>query len=308
MEERARPNAENQRRGDLAGDERHAGPWAREHETFAEREQTSEAASPDDQDVQQRKAIGAHIVYKAILAEGEFELDRPTSALAFSGLAAGLSMGFSFLTQGLLQASLPDAKWAELVAKFGYSMGFLIVILGRQQLFTENTLTAIIPLLNYKKLPILWNILRLWAAVLLANWIGTIIFGWVMAHTTVVPDSARASFLQIGRVAMGSGFGGTILKAIFAGWLIALLVWLLPFAETGRIAVIILMTYVIALGSFSHVIAGSVDTFYLVALGDVSWGHYLGGFLAPTLLGNIIGGVSLVAALNHAQVYAGSNE
>src|SRR5579883_3111500 len=94
----------------------------------------------EEKQVQQRTAISAHIVYEAILAEGESELERSTSALVYSGLAAGLSMGFSFLTEGFLRARLPDASWTPLVAKLGYAMGFLIVILGRQQLFTENTL------------------------------------------------------------------------------------------------------------------------------------------------------------------------
>ncbi len=136
-------------------------------------------------------------------------------------------------------------------------MGFLIVILGHQQLFTENTLTPIIPLLNHKPLPLLRNILRLWGAVLLADWAGTVAFGWVLAQTDVIPESARPSFLHISHVAMGIGFTDGLVKAIFAGWLVALLVWLLPYAESVRIAVIILMTYVIALGSFSHIIAGS---------------------------------------------------
>ena len=86
-----------------------------------------------------------------------------------------------------------------------------------------------------------------------------------------------------------------------------MLVWLLPFAETGRVAVIVLMTYVIALGTFTHLVAGSVDTFYLVSLGIKGWGEYLGGFIGPTSLGNVLGGVALVAALNHAQVAAGAN-
>ncbi|HWH70209.1 MAG TPA: formate/nitrite transporter family protein [Candidatus Sulfotelmatobacter sp.] len=258
--------------------------------------------------VEQRKAISAQIVYGAILAEGEAELERPTSALAFSGLAAGLSMGFSFLTEGFLAARLPESHWAPLVSKFGYAMGFLIVILGRQQLFTENTLTPILPLLKHKRLRTLWNTLRLWGTVLLANWVGTIALGWVLAHTGIIEEAARPTFLRIGLEAMGHDFATTLIKAIFAGWLIALLVWVLPFAETGRVAVIILMTYVISLGAFSHVIAGSVDTFYLVALGEKTWGQYLGNFMLPTLLGNIIGGVSLVAALNHAQVVAGTTD
>jgi formate-nitrite transporter family protein len=257
--------------------------------------------------VEKRTAISAQIVYKAILAEGEAELERTTSALAFSGLAAGLSMGFSFLTQGLLQAYLPESHWTPLVARLGYPIGFLIVILGRQQLFTENTLTPILPLLNEKTWGTLLNTLRLWATVFLANWAGTMAVAWALAHSGAIEPSAQPALLQIGREAMHYGFGTVLVKGIFAGWLIALLVWVLPFAETGRVAVIVLMTYVIALGSFTHVIAGSVDTFYLVAMGDKSWGQYLGGFMVPTLLGNIIGGVSLVAALNHAQVTAGQS-
>src|SRR5437868_748042 len=79
----------------------------------------------EEEEVLQRTAIGANVVYDAILLEGQNELRRPTSALAFSGLAAGLSMGFSFLSQGFLQAQLPDTGWGHLLAKVGYSVGFL---------------------------------------------------------------------------------------------------------------------------------------------------------------------------------------
>ncbi len=271
----------------------------------SENPEQREESQQRDEAVRERTAISVHIVYEAILAEGEAELKRPTSALAFSGLAAGLSMGFSFLAQGLLLARLPDQPWARLVAKLGYAVGFLIVILGRQQLFTENTLTAIIPLLKHKRIEILWDTLRLWAAVFVANWLGTMVFAWVIAHTDVITSAARPALLEIGREAAGHAFATTVLKGIFAGWLIALLVWLLPFAESGRVGVIMMMTYAIALGSFTHVVAGSVDAFYLVAVGDKSWGHYLLGFMLPTLIGNIIGGVSLVAVLNHAQVASG---
>lgn len=278
------------------------------------RDSDPEAESPqsrhhqrEEAEVEDRIAISAHVVYKAILAEGESELKRPTSALAFSGFAAGLSMGFSFLAVGLLQASLPERAWAPLVAKLGYPMGFLVVILGRQQLFTENTLTAVLPLLKDKTWATFVNVVRLWLTVLLANWLGTIAFAWVVAQPWAVANDARAALHHISLEAIQPGFLATMVKGIFAGWLIALLVWLLPFAETGRVAVIILMTYIIALGSFTHVVAGSVDAFYLVALGERNWGEYLGDFMWPTLLGNILGGVSLVSVLNHAQVTAGSS-
>lgn len=280
-------------------------PPARHDESRQETPQSGPEEQQQSEAVRERTSISVHIVYEAILAEGEMELRRSSSALAFSGLAAGLSMGFSFLMQGFLLSRLPVAPWAQLISKLGYAMGFLIVILGRQQLFTENTLTPIIPLLKHKQIAILWDTLRLWGAVFLANWVGTMVFAWVISHTEVVGSEVRAALLEIGREAGGHTFVTTLLKGIFAGWLIALLVWLLPFAESGRVAVIVLMTYTLALGSFTHVVAGSVDVFYLVMVGDKSWGQYLGGFMVPTLLGNIVGGVSLVAALNHAQVVSG---
>jgi formate/nitrite transporter FocA (FNT family) len=91
---------------------------------------------------------------------------------------------------------------------------------------------------------------------------------------------------------------------VYAGWLIALMVWLLPYAQAARFWVITLLSYIVGLGHFPHVIAGTVDTFYLVVTGQISFGHFVAGFLAPALAGNIIGGVSLVAALAHAQFVA----
>src|SRR5579862_8081883 len=97
----------------------------------------------EEKQVQERVAIGAHIVHETIRREGEDELKRSWSALAWSGLAAGLSMGFSLVAEGLLAAYLPNTRWQPLIAKLGYSVGFLIVTLGRQQVFTESTLTAV---------------------------------------------------------------------------------------------------------------------------------------------------------------------
>jgi formate/nitrite transporter FocA (FNT family) len=214
-------------------------------------------------------------------------------------------MGFSLAAEGLLRESLPDAEWRPLVVKLGYSVGFLIVILGRQQLFTENTLTAILPLLKRRDRATLFNVLRLWGVVLAANLLGAFLFAWIISATNVFDSSTRQTFSEIGREAMKEGFWTIALRGVFAGWLIALMIWLLPFAESARVLVIVIITYLVGLGQFSHIIAGSVETLYLVNMGEVSLLSYLGGYMVPTLLGNIIGGVSLVAALNHAQVTAG---
>jgi formate/nitrite transporter FocA (FNT family) len=259
----------------------------------------------EEQEVQERSSPSGKIVYKAILKEGEEELDRSSSALFWSGLAAGLSMGFSMIAEGILTSFLPDVHWRPLVAKFGYSAGFLIVILGRQQLFTENTLTPILPFLSGRAKATIANVLRLWSVVFVANMIGALAVALVAALTNAFDADVRHAFSEMATKAIEPGFALVLLRGIFAGWLIALMVWLLPFAETARVWVIILITYLIGIGHMSHVIAGAVEVFTLAAMGETSWGSALGGYILPSLIGNVIGGVTLVATLNHAQVVSG---
>ncbi len=259
----------------------------------------------EEKQVEERVAIGAHVVYETIRREGEEELARPAAALAWSGLAAGLSMGFSFVAEALIQNRLPERPWARLVSSLGYSVGFLIVVLGRQQLFTENTLTVILPFLLGKKLTVLLRVLRLWAIVLAANLVGTFAFAFCIAHIAIFDRSVQQTLTEIGAAHLGSSFGIVLVRAIFAGWLIALMVWLLPAAEHSRLSIVIIVTYLVGLGGFNHIIAGSTTMFFLVTIKYISWGAYAVHFFIPTLLGNIIGGVSLVAALGHAQVVGG---
>jgi len=263
---------------------------------------------PEVEQVEKRTAPRAVVIYAAIRREGEDELARPSSALFWSGLAAGLSMGFSLVTEGLLRSYLPEAPWQVLISKFGYSIGFLIVILGRQQLFTENTLTPVLPLLHSPSVETLLQMLRLWCIVLVANLSGAFIFAFVVGHTTVYDESVRSAFTQLSLEVIHRDFQSTLLKAIFAGWLIALMVWLLPMAEAARIWIIIILTYLIGLGKLAHVVAGSTEAFYAVLTAGASWADFFLRFFIPTLIGNVIGGISLVAAINHAQVAAGTSK
>jgi formate/nitrite transporter FocA (FNT family) len=256
----------------------------------------------EHEEAHRRSAPRAEIVYEAVRREGEHELARPVVALAWSGLAAGLSMGFSFLTQALLTTYLPQQHWNKIIADLGYSVGFLIVILGRQQLFTENTLTPVLVLLRNKDLETLGRVLRLWVVVLIANTAGAFVFALLLAKTPLLDPAMHRTLIPIGQLALSTGFGATLVRGVFAGWLIALLIWLLPFAETARVSVIIIITYVIALGHFSHIIASAVEAFYTVLRGGDSWMVFFDGFYAPTLLGNIAGGVALVAVVNYAQL------
>lgn len=261
--------------------------------------------SHEKQEGERLSAPSGKIVYAAIIAEAEDELRRPSSSLFFSGLAAGLSMGFSLIAESLLRAHLPDTHWQPLISKLGYPIGFLIVILGRQQLFTENTLTPILPLLRDKDRETAFNVARMWGCVLASNILGGLAIALVIAKTGLLPPDVHDAMRRIGAEAIEPGFGLVFLRAIFAAWLIALIVWLLPFAESGRLWVIVIITYVVGLGHFSHVVAGTINVFASAFTGDTEWARVVPGFIVPALLGNILGGLILVAALNHAQVTAG---
>ncbi len=255
----------------------------------------------------QQQAVAAaplrpKVIHEVVREEGEVELRRAGLSLALSGFAAGLSMGFSFLTLSLLRAGLPNAPWQRLVDSLGYSLGFVIVILGRQQLFTESTLTAVLPVLTSRTLRAFLLMMRLWGIVLAFNLFGTFVFAALITPEGVFPSEVRKALVEVGRESLSGNFGPVLLKAVFAGWLIALMVWLLPNAHQARLWVIILLTYVVSVGRFSHIIAGSTEAAFAVFTGGASPYDYLRSFLLPTLVGNTIGGVSLVALLNHAPV------
>jgi formate/nitrite transporter FocA (FNT family) len=245
-------------------------------------------------------SLRALVIHEVLRKEGEEELSRPASALAWSGLTAGMSMGFSFLGLALVRSALPNAPWSRLVDSIGYTVGFLIVILGRQALFTESTLTAVLPVLVRRDRKTLLATLKFWVVVLSCNLLGTYIFAGIISVPGIFPTEVRNSLLATALDAIGGSFWPTLIKAILAGWLIAVMVWLLPSARTAKMFVIILLTYIVGIGRFSHIIAGSVDSAFAVFSGQAPLSAYFIGFLIPTILGNTIGGVGMVALLNHA--------
>jgi formate/nitrite transporter FocA (FNT family) len=254
-------------------------------------------------EVWERKHPRAQVLYETIRLEGEQELNRPAWALTWSGVAAGLSMGFSLMAMGLLRAALPEAPWAKLIISLGYPVGFLVVIVARQQLFTENTLTPVLPLLHNRNGQTLVRVLRLWLIVLAANVVGTLLFAWALHGTSIFSEEVKAAFAAIGRSALAGGFGSHFLRAIVSGWLIALMVWMLAGASS-RGFIVVVITYLIGLGELSHVIAGSAETLFAVFNGDATVWDYLYRFMVPVALGNMLGGIALVAALSYAQVAA----
>ncbi|MFT4503298.1 formate/nitrite transporter family protein [Caballeronia sp. 15711] len=265
------------------------------------------ASSPHLDDGEQKQAAQhtsprALVIHEVVREEGEAAMERTAGALIMSALAAGLSMGFSFLAQAIIESSLPDTSWRPLVASFGYTVGFVIVILGQQQLFTESTLSAVLPILTHRDVKTVAKTGRLWVLVLLGNVAGTLIFAAMLQIPGVFSDEVVKALGALARQPYSGSFMVTAVRAVFAGWLIALMVWLLPSARSARLVTILLITYIVGMSKLSHIIAGSVEASYSVMVGAASVLDYLRGFFLPTLLGNMIGGISLVAIINHGSI------
>ena len=285
----AHGGAQRQPRSDISRDRRRE----ERHEHKIEREQ---------QDVVERSAPRTPVIYEVVRTMGEEEMARPATSLWWSGIAGGLSISFSLFAQGVLQTHLPEAPWATLVRDFGYPLGFVMVILARQQLFTENTITMVLPVMAKPSLGALGAMGRVWGIILAANLVGTFAAALFCTFTPVLEPDVREAMLAIAREAMDKAWPAMFFQAITAGFLMAAMVWLLPGAEAAQFLVVVAMTYLIAISGAAHIVAGSIESFLLVLNGDLGVAQLVTGFLVPAFLGNVVGGTVLFAVISYAQV------
>lgn len=266
-------------------------------------DQNQQITEHEIEDIEERSSPRTPIIYEVVRRLGEQEMERPATSLWWSGLAAGLSISFSLLAQAILQMGLPDEPWRPLITSFGYSVGFIMVVLSRQQLFTENTITVVLPVMAELTPRNVALLARMWVIVLAANVAGTLFAALFCTFTPVITPELRDAMIGISRHSMLHGdVIEMFLKGIAAGFLIAAMVWLLPSAGAAQIYVIALMTYLIGAGGFAHIVAGSMDAFMLIANGDLAWQRMILDFFLPVLAGNIVGGTVLFALLSYAQV------
>ena len=247
--------------------------------------------------------FSAEEIHDNVSEAAKEELERPASELIWSSLASGLLLGFSFITVAFVTSLVPPA-YHTVATAVAYPLGFFYVVHARHQLFTENTLEPVIPLLEKRDGATLRQLLRLWGIVLPINLVGALLFAAVLAHTQVVESKLLVPLLDAARTSTQGGAQLVFYKGIWAGWLIALMAWLIAATHDtmAQILFVWLTTAPIAAFGFRHSIAGAVEAFYRALVGDAPWTQMIFGFEIPAILGNIIGGVVLVALLNHGQV------
>lgn len=244
----------------------------------------------------------AAAIHERIRQEGQKELVRDGRALLWSAIAAGLSMGTSLIAMGLLHAELKGVTGAHLLESLGYTLGFIIVIMARQQLFTENTVTAVLPIMHQPSMHNFRLLLRLWGLVLFGNLIGTALAALGYTVLPVFSAEVRHAFSDIALHVMENPPEEMFANAMISGWIIATMVWMLPNAGNAKILVIITMTWLISASSLTHIVAGATEIFYLVFNQQLTWQAFIWPFALPTLAGNIIGGTFVFALISHAQI------
>jgi formate/nitrite transporter FocA (FNT family) len=275
-------------------------PLGREPQSAEDQEAEEER---DEEAIEGAGKLAPKLLWEVIRRDGEEELTRPTRSLIYSGIAAGMMISMSVLGEAVFRTYLPpDASWSYLIENLGYSLGFLVVILGRMQLFTENTITTVLPVIADPRRPMFLAMARLWTIVLSANVVGAFAIAAFYAFTPALDREFVLAFDTLSTHATGFPPGEAFARAIPAGVLVAALVWMLPQRQGGAFPIILVFTWLIAAGDFTHVVAGSVEWAWMVWRGALGFWEGALRFFLPVLAGNVIGGTVIFTLLAYGQV------
>ena len=269
----------------------------------AEAEEQKSTSEGQQKDLQRPSAED---IYEQVAENARQELERPSIALALSGFGAGAFMGLSALGTAIALSLLSDSSHARILSRMFYPLGFIIVIIGRSQLFTENTLYPVALVLKEKRQ--FWNTMRLWAVVLPTNVLGALGFATLAIHTSGIEPQFVSTMAELGSKAISHPATTVFWSGVVAGWMIALAAWLVSASHsiTGSVMVIWMLTYVVGLGDFAHCIASSCEILTAVLSHHAPWLAFFQWF-GPAVSGNILGGVCLVTILEYGQVIYGSD-
>lgn len=247
----------------------------------------------------------AERIYERVKQDARDELERAPFALGCSALLAGGTMGFSSLAMAAVEALLAGHGGARFVGALFYPLGFIVVILGRGQLFTENTLYPLTLVLDERRHVV--RTLRLWAVVLAMNVVGAVLFAVLCATTAAIPPDATDHLVALGHDQAARALVTVFWSAVAAGWLLALVAWLVEATEVavGQILAIWALTFLVGLLGFDHSVATTSEVFVSAIRGATSGGTAV-LWLVVTTLGNVVGGAVIVALLNYGQVRGGS--
>jgi formate-nitrite transporter family protein len=274
---------------------------------FRRKRDASQGPKPVESHQKNLARPSAEDIYKQVAANARQELKRTNVALAISGFGGGAFMGLSALGTAIAVALIGTGSAAQIISRMFYPLGFIVVIIGRSQLFTENTLYPVALVLAEKRE--FWNTVRLWSIVLPANIIGALSFSLLAAWTPALQPMFVEALTHLGLEGLAHPASTIFWSGVIGGWIIALTAWLVSGSHsiTGSVMIIWLLTYIVGLGNFAHCIASSCEILVAVLTHHATWGAYM-GWLIPAVAGNICGGVGLVTILEYGQAIYGKDQ
>jgi len=247
----------------------------------------------------------AYDIMNEQIETGLKEHKRSDLGVFLSSLSAGLEVGFSILVIGviytLFKNESSNAQLAVMMALV-YPIGYIFVIIGRSELFTEHTTLATLPVMNGQAT--LSSLAKLWLIVYVGNLAGGYIFGSILlVFNGEMHLIGNDFFYFVAQKMLKYSFSATLISSIMAGWLMGMLSWLLSSAQDtfSRVVMIFLVTFLISICGLHHCIVGSIEVFmaFWGNANHVSWLQFL-KFQVLATIGNIIGGVFLVAIVKYA--------
>lgn len=238
---------------------------------------------------------------------GAKRLHRPLLGDAITAFTGGMSVGFGAIALAAAAAAvgggLGSSSVGLLVGSLVFPVGFLILLVGKTELFTENFLLPVAAVIEHRG-----NIRQLgslWVVTLGANLVGVLLFAFLVSRGEVLAPAAANELIALAEHKIHYNFPTAFIKALFAGWLMTTLTWLLVAAEGGlgpRIAVIWAIASLIVLGQFNHVVISAAEIFMAMMLGaPIGVTDWLTDNFVPALTGNIIGGLVFETMLQTVQ-------
>ncbi|MGH9503081.1 MAG: formate/nitrite transporter family protein [Terriglobales bacterium] len=259
------------------------------------------APKRDEELGDETRRLTAPEIFHQVAEDARAELKRSSSTLAFSGLAGGLTLGLTGLSVAAIRDLLGRGGWQDLVSYLAYPIGFVAVIIGRAQLFTENTLYPVILVLDERRH--LWHTLRLWGVVFASNLVGATLFALLAVKSGALLSGMSGQLVEMGTEAVKGSAAHIFWSGVIGGWLIALVAWVVTASQwtIGQLAMVWVLTFVVGVGRFAHCIVTSGEIISAILAGPVLLSTYVTWLLIATS-GNIVGGVVIVSVLNYGQV------
>ena len=254
-----------------------------------------------DETVVDTQRLTAPQIFHAAVENAEEELKRSPRKLAFSGFAGGITLGLTALAVASVQGLLGDGSWQRFVSYLFYPIGFIAVIIGRAQLFTENTLYPVVLVLDQRRHFV--ATIRLWVIVFSSNILGALAFAFLAVRSGALHPEIVAKLVKLGSDAVVGSSASLFWSGVIGGWLIALVAWMVTASHwtIGQVAMIWLLTFIVGVGRFAHCIVTSGEILSAVLARAVPGPAYLHWLLFATM-GNVVGGVVIVSLLNYGQV------